>query len=760
MPRLNPNCPAIPHSRLAQWRADAEPDPATLERLGAVEGNGRRLAVVGGNIATRRASLAQWIGTADWQGLLAVTAATSWGPDSRADVLLYDVLSQLRCGLREPQGLPTADEDLIEALPGWLARAGAGTGAVLLLDGADALRQWPPETVPRYLPPRVTMVLGVPPGPVAEMLVAQGWESVPCGDDPARDTRSDDEPALISALRLAPHGLEGSLLDALDPDGACRGAWRTRLRRCAGGVRLVPETAADEPHDDRIATDIRDAVRLAEPSLDGAELLATTGAVRDAEALLADPTLPGSDHAGIPLLAALWRYTPLPDVGLRRLGANLPPPEDDAKEHCLRLIDLASALGQSGYADEMHQDLLAAAERLPAATASEVLRREGERALESGDTARARPLFEDALSRARQAGAMARGMAAEHGLATTLETAGDLAGAESLYQAALSHVSARHGPRSGRLVPALLNLAAVQRADNRLESAHEHFTRALGIAEATLGADHPVTIGVHDNLGGLRYGGGDLEAAEHHYREAAARAERAFGDGHTATAACCHNLGTLLDARAQYREAEVWLRHALATRRHHHGDQHTDTASTLHNLAGVLDVTGRGHEAETAYREALAAWQALVGEGHPATATSRNNLADLLRERGEFEEAESLYRQNMETWRELYGAGHPNTLMTAAELGGLLSETGRHHDAEGLLRDAVSGLTEQLGATASLTVDAVLRLATLWRQTSRPRDALELMNRTLAHSEGQVGSLSPHLQKLRRHRDALRGGLQ
>lgn len=342
-----------------------------------------------------------------------------------------------------------------------------------------------------------------------------------------------------------------------------------------------------------------------------------------------------------------------------------------------------------------------------------------------------------------------------HQLATVLEASNDLAGAAELYKQTLAARERRLGECSVDLIPHLNNLAAVYKAMQDFDRARPLYERALALADRHYGHSHPTTASCLDSLAGLLYAGHDHEAAENLYQRALGVTEAAFGPMHPATAASAHNLGTILDAREQYRLAEQLFRRALDIRQQVHGDEHADTASTLHNLASALDAMGDAKQAEPMYRRAIATWEKLLWQQHPATATSINNLADLLRHQGDYEEAEGLYRRNLDTWTALLGETHPHTLMTLAELAALYADQQQIEIAEPMLRQAVQQSAEVLGYDSMIHIDSAIKLAALLRDTGRRMEGAELLQQTVSEAEGKISLLSPRLQKLRRHLEAL-----
>jgi len=755
---------------LESWRNEMPPDPVAREALGTPQGDGRRLLLVGDDMAVR-AVVADWL-TGVCRGT-AVIGAPLDVPlvERQPDVLLHRLGRSVAAVTGMPDGIPLPPDDLRQALPGWLARAGARHGAIVIFEGVDQ-RGAPPDWLPSHAAPRVTVVATAGPGETAERLAAAGWHLVDVAGETSVPAGANDAEALLKRLWASPEGVNDRELDRLDPDGNLRRRARGWLRRRPGRIGLAHEGLRRWVGSELLPAEARRAgwlTGLAEGADDpvaAGSWLVEAEAWQALAARLAQPSTLDRWSRSAPALAALWRRLPVQDLAWPRLAAALarareaPPTETETRRQ-LAAVELLDALDRADDAAELRSAVLrwlAAANGPPVALA-DALHRDGAAALDAGETGAARQRLEQALGLRRRhlGGSSEEALSTEHTLAMVREAEGDLEGAEHGYRRLLATAIERHGECHPRIIPYLANLAAAQRAANRLEPARDNLDAALRIGRVSLGADHPTTAALMDSMAGLLYGGGDLEGAESTYREAVATTERLFGPDHEATAASLHNLGTCLDGRAAYREAESCFRRALDIRHRLCGDYHADTASTRHNLAGVMEVTGRGREAEALYREAIQAWELVVGEEHPATATSVNNLADLLRENGDYEEAERLYRRNLATWGRLYGHDHPNTLMTAAELGGLCADAGRPDEAERLLSPALDGLRARLGVTSGLYVDAALRLARLRADSGRRAEALALLDETLQAAAGSTAILAARYQKVRRHRDAIAG---
>jgi hypothetical protein len=706
----------------------------------------------------------------------------------RLDNLIFRLLSAIRRARSLPDALPAAPAARLELLPNWLARAAAAGRVVLVLLGLDALEGDDPDQamawLPSYLPAGLSLILQAAPGAASEMLQRRGC---PRERLPASEVAEEAEQTLTSALEAG----DGALLTLLW--AARRGVEVDRLAQAApdAGVRLERWPALAYSNGERwqlAGPQVQDALRR--------RLLRDGGEQQEAYLSLIELYPDSHEPATLDALpwllpaAAHWQALGefLGDAEV--LSALLRPGRRDDLFACWREWDLAAQL-VAFYRDRLESwratlppdrlavlvselakaldDFLDAAPLQPffeLALAQDAVG-ERERAavasacggwLNAQDRhAEAEPLLRQALALRAKAlgGDHAETRASRHQLATLLEARGALEQAAELYRETLKLREHTLGPRHAELIPHLINLAAVRKALNDLEAAKPLYQRALDIAQRRYGSRHPTTAVCLDNLAGLLYAGHDYERAENLYQQALGVAEAAFGPEHPATAAAAHNLGTVLDAREEYKAAEALFRRALAIRQQAYGDEHVDTASILHNLAGALDVMGDHAQAEPLYRKAVEIWEKLVGQEHPATATSVNNLADLLRARQAFDEAESLYRRNLKTWTGLYGEEHPHTLMTLAELAALYADQHRDELAEPLLREAVAKTERVLGPDDMQHINSVIKLGVLLRDSGRRDEAIALLRATVAKAEGKLSLLSPRLQKLRRHLEAL-----
>ncbi|WP_290653468.1 tetratricopeptide repeat protein [Aquisalimonas sp.] len=702
----------------------------------------------------------------------------------RTERLLERLLLWLRRIAALPDPIPADPQARRELLPNWLARAAARRGLVLVLDRVEGLEDANAaqalDWLPDHLPPNVRLVAGAKKGvAAAEQLRQRGWQLhfLSDADDADATARLPDDvpPAMLrllwacrrgmtyaelaaaghsdlgsvsgaiyeadGRLQLAGPGVRDAVRRQLVADGADRQAAHMELAELLGGHVSAPRQLDELPwqwtearHWERLATMLGQPVALL--------------------ALLQQPDRLDLMH--------WWRAWGLDEALVEWYAERLADwraamAVDAFAELVVELCAAFREAGLTGGLGPFFQALDVMDAPLCASLQARVLSLRGSWLMEHGELAAAeKPLRRALALRLETLGAdHPQTRTSRHQLATWHEERGELSAAEELYRVALQEREQSLGEHAAGLIPYLTNLGAVLKAMDDVDGAKRCLRRALEIAERQYGNTHPTMAACLDNLAGAVYAEHDYQQAETLYQRALGIAETIFGPTHAATAAAAHNLGAVMDAQQDFRTAEMLFQRALDVREALFGPEHVDTVSSLHNLAGVKDAMGRYDDAEPLYRKAIANWEALVGKDHPATATSVNNLADLLRETGHYDEAEQLYRRNLETWRGLMGEEHPHTLMTLCELAGLYADRKRFRDAEPMLSDAVERTARVLGRDNMDHINAVTRLAALYRDTGRRDEARRLLMQTITAVEGTLGMMSPRVQKLRRHLEAL-----
>lgn len=143
---------------------------------------------------------------------------------------------------------------------------------------------------------------------------------------------------------------------------------------------------------------------------------------------------------------------------------------DDAREHFAEAIRLAREGDAAGLALYLHN---AASFRVEGDEAADEARARFEEALTSCDDPSLRPKI-------------------AHNLATLLAGQGELEAAEARFDEALAAFEADEGPDAPSLRPTYVQRARLRHAAGRFDEAVADYERALPLAEAELGADHPI----------------------------------------------------------------------------------------------------------------------------------------------------------------------------------------------------------------------------------------------------------------------------
>lgn len=173
---------------------------------------------------------------------------------------------------------------------------------------------------------------------------------------------------------------------------------------------------------------------------------------------------------------------------------------------------------------------------------------------------------------------------------------GRLDDAEAPLRAALQEAEGI-GPLDYRVHRSLNNLADLYRLRGDLEAAEPLYRRALEVAEAALGPDHPDLALSLNNLA-LLYGDmGDYEAAGELLNRAQAILVAAFGPNHPNVAVGMRNLARLRLREGNTARAESLYDLALSIFEQALGPDDVAVADTLEELAAVLQAEGRADEA-------------------------------------------------------------------------------------------------------------------------------------------------------------------
>ncbi|WP_182876986.1 tetratricopeptide repeat protein [Microbispora sp. H10670] len=262
-----------------------------------------------------------------------------------------------------------------------------------------------------------------------------------------------------------------------------------------------------------------------------------------------------------------------------------------------------------------------------------------------------------------------------------------------------------------------------ERDEGNYRRARTFASHALAIDRATLGEEHPYTLGSRGNLAAVLTSLGWLEEAETESRAVLEAHRRVLGEEHPRTLKSRCILANVLRKLGRLEEAETESRAVLETQRRVLGEEHPDTLDSRSSLAIVLRRLGRLEEAEAEQRAELEISRRVLGEEHPDTLKSRGNLANMLCERGRLEEAEAESRAVLEAQRRVLGEEHPDTLASRGNLATVLCERGRLEEAEAENRAVLEAHRRVLGEEHPDTLITRGNLAIVLRRLGRPEEA-------------------------------------
>lgn len=209
----------------------------------------------------------------------------------------------------------------------------------------------------------------------------------------------------------------------------------------------------------------------------------------------------------------------------------------------------------------------------------------------------------------------------------------------------------------------------------RPSEAVEAGQRTLALRERLLGRDHLDTVATVHVLSLMQYYAGRLDLARPLARRAlSVRLER-LGENSPDTADTLLALGIMATDASEYPEAEGYLKRALEAYRAAGGESDVRLVQSYNALGRLYQRTGAFARAEDNYKAGLDLRRRLAAMEHPDASISLNNLADLYRDIGSYAQAESLYREALALCKRLLGPNHPDTAICMNNLAVCLSFT-------------------------------------------------------------------------------------
>jgi tetratricopeptide (TPR) repeat protein len=151
----------------------------------------------------------------------------------------------------------------------------------------------------------------------------------------------------------------------------------------------------------------------------------------------------------------------------------------------------------------------------------------------------------------------------------------------------------------------------------------------------------------------------EFAAARATHERALRLAEATYGPDHPAVAIQVNNLGTVLREQGDLTEARAHFERALRIDEATDGSNHPGVATSVNNLGDVLRELGDLAGAKAHYGRALRIGEAIYGPNHPTVAIRVNNLGEVLRQLGDLAGAKTHFERALRIDEAALGPNHP-----------------------------------------------------------------------------------------------------
>ncbi|KAA0177663.1 hypothetical protein FNF27_00836 [Cafeteria roenbergensis] len=191
------------------------------------------------------------------------------------------------------------------------------------------------------------------------------------------------------------------------------------------------------------------------------------------------------------------------------------------------------------------------------------------------------------------------------------EGAGNLAGAQELFQQVYDIRKRISGPRSVAVATAARNLGRVLALQRQFREAKERYSEAVEVSTEVLGPTHANTACALTDLAAVLREQGHFAQAEERARQAVEALKASVGARDVSTATAMYNLAGLQKRSHKYDDARATYEEALEIFRERLGEGKGETADTLYQLGSLFrrskaysEAMDRFNQAATAYAQA------------------------------------------------------------------------------------------------------------------------------------------------------------
>ena len=314
-------------------------------------------------------------------------------------------------------------------------------------------------------------------------------------------------------------------------------------------------------------------------------------------------------------------------------------------------------------------------------------------------------------------------------LAVVENAAGNYDEAEALHNKAIELAKASFGEDHPVLSVRLSNLAAVYIRQARYAEAKAAYESVLERREQVLGPDHPDTLGTRGNLAAVLQFLGETEASAEMLREVLVRRERVLGPNHPEVAQSLENLATVLNDLGQHEEARGMLDRALDIRS---SDGETVAmALTLSTLASVHAAQARPDEAVELRKRALRIREEHLGPDHSDVGETLINLGTDYFQMNQYDDASAAFTRAKAIFEGAFEGEHPSLGAAINNLGDVALEQGDYETAVERYREAHAMWSKTLGDEHPLTATVLAHWGTAKLLDGDATEARSLLERAI-----------------------------
>ncbi|MFD8884757.1 tetratricopeptide repeat protein [Streptomyces erythrochromogenes] len=314
-----------------------------------------------------------------------------------------------------------------------------------------------------------------------------------------------------------------------------------------------------------------------------------------------------------------------------------------------------------------------------------------------------------------------------------------------LYRILLAHHEATMGRNHPDTLGSRINLAAAYQAAGDLEQALPIFESTLKKSEEILGVDHPQTLIASNNLGHAYGAAGNVKQAIAQHETTLAKRKRILGKTHPETLTSLNNLAFAYESSGNLIGAIPLYRDSLEAHEQVLGNSHPQTLHSRFNLARASLEAGNLAEALDLHTATLTERERVLGGTHPKTLDSRNDLARTYQAMGDLSKAIALHETTLIQRQQVLGDVHPDTLQSMNNLAFSYQENGDFELAVRSFQAALVISLKVLGEMHPTTLDLRANLAFTYQQMGDTAHALPLLQDVLLRREKALSSAHPQI---------------